>query len=381
MKRITLLVVALAICFVSEAQDTLSLTGPKGNYLYNDWSTDVGDTIQHNSCRGNQAYYRYTDAPLTVYGIAACLMPSNVYTGSNPDVRIDYPDTALEKVVAILRLYNRTPANTVYQLGVDLTVCLADPPEYYMEMDVVLERGYLDYVQHPVYPVYERYFDNPVEVSDTFYVGMDQNGPHWVSGHYDTRHACLSEFRSINDPVLLNMPNIHYRYGYWQGSPTGWTYNRIYDGYPYIYPILTPLPDTTVMGSDTLLVSGDTVVVRDTLLVGGDTIWVNGEAVVYYDTIVHYDTIIYNLSVSESGLMGRLVGVMPNPATATAKVVSSFGMTMVEAFNMAGEKVHTLRLPDTPLTATLDVRRWPSGTYLLRIHTPQGTAVKKLIVK
>ncbi|MBR6291671.1 MAG: T9SS type A sorting domain-containing protein [Bacteroidales bacterium] len=54
---------------------------------------------------------------------------------------------------------------------------------------------------------------------------------------------------------------------------------------------------------------------------------------------------------------------------------------MVEAFNMAGEKVHTLRLPDAPLTATLDVRRWPSGTYLLRIHTPQGIAVKKLVVR
>ena len=108
---------------------------------------------------------------------------------------------------------------------------------------------------------------------------------------------------------------------------------------------------------------------------------VNGDTIVYYDTIVHYDTIIYTVGLQEHGLLGRLTGVMPNPATETAKVVSSFGLTMVEAFNMAGEKVHTLRLPDAPLTATLDVRRWPSGTYLLRIHTPQGTAVKKLVVR
>ena len=54
---------------------------------------------------------------------------------------------------------------------------------------------------------------------------------------------------------------------------------------------------------------------------------------------------------------------------------------LLEAFNAAGEKVHELRLPDMPLSATLDVSRWPSGTYILRLHTPQGVASKKLIVK
>lgn len=29
-------------------------------------------------------------------------------------------------------------------------------------------------------------------------------------------------------------------------------------------------------------------------------------------------------------------------------------------------------------TFTLDVSSWPSGAYLLRIHTPQGIATKKL---
>ena len=30
-------------------------------------------------------------------------------------------------------------------------------------------------------------------------------------------------------------------------------------------------------------------------------------------------------------------------------------------------------------TFTLDVSSWPSGAYLLRIHTPQGIATKKLL--
>ena len=37
--------------------------------------------------------------------------------------------------------------------------------------------------------------------------------------------------------------------------------------------------------------------------------------------------------------------------------------------------------PHTGLTATLDVSRWPAGTYILRLHTPAGTVGKKLIVR
>ena len=103
-----------------------------------------------------------------------------------------------------------------------------------------------------------------------------------------------------------------------------------------LFPILTPLPDTT---------TNDTT-----------------------------------LSAGEPDMLRRYTAVTPNPATGRAKVVSSFGLTLVEAFNAAGEKVHELRLPDAPLTATIDVSRWPSGTYILRLHTPQGIATKKLVV-
>ena len=71
--------------------------------------------------------------------------------------------------------------------------------------------------------------------------------------------------------------------------------------------------------------------------------------------------------------------VQPNPATETAKVASSFGLTRIEAFNSAGDRVYDA--PHTGLTATLDVSRWPAGTYILRLHTPAGTVGKKLIVR
>jgi hypothetical protein len=163
--------------------------------------------------------------------------------------------------------------------------------------------------------------------------------------------------------------------------------------------------DTNIISSDTVIV-GDTLFVTDSIVVW-DTVVVNDtsincdtlyssdttvicdttvsiDTIVTLDTIVRVDTVLLNdttLVIPERGLMGRLIGVIPNPATATAKVVSSFGVTMVEVFSMAGERIHTLRLPDAPLTATVDVRRWPRGSYIVRIHTPMGTTSRKLVVQ
>ena len=71
--------------------------------------------------------------------------------------------------------------------------------------------------------------------------------------------------------------------------------------------------------------------------------------------------------------------VDPNPATTTVTIKSDMHILQVEAYNAVAQKVYGLYTD--PEIVTLDVRRWPSGTYLLRIHTPQGTAVKKLVVR
>ncbi|MBR0169630.1 MAG: T9SS type A sorting domain-containing protein, partial [Bacteroidales bacterium] len=76
---------------------------------------------------------------------------------------------------------------------------------------------------------------------------------------------------------------------------------------------------------------------------------------------------------------GRYVSVSPNPATGSAEVLSSFGLSRVEVFNAAGRKVMDLKAEG--LKATLDVSKLPSGAYLLRIHTPQGMTTKKLVVR
>ena len=362
----------LSLAFSATAQDTLLLLGSKANYHDGYRHYASGDTIKGRAIIGIVAFYHFVNDTLPIYGIAASLRPSPV--NYIPGYGYDYADTSLDKVSAILRLYRRS-SDSVFRLSEDLDVSLAEPPTFYMKLDVVLERNWMDYVVNPVYSVYERYFADPVIVTDSFFVGIDQEDAYT----YDHRHVAVNRFTGLSEPVLKQIPFISYP-GLWDGSPTGWSFFSIDDYYPYIYPILTPIPDTAILSRDTLVNSNDTIVVRDTLLIGGDTIVIDGDTLVYYDTIIHYDTITYSLIAPEAGLLQRLVGVMPNPAGTTAKVVSSFGLTMVEAFNMAGERVCTLRLPDAPLTATFDVSRWPTGTYLLRIHTPQGVAVKKLTV-
>lgn len=71
---------------------------------------------------------------------------------------------------------------------------------------------------------------------------------------------------------------------------------------------------------------------------------------------------------------------MPNPASETARVVSSFGMNRVEVYDMNGRSISDIRVPDGSLVTTLDIHSWPLGAYILHIHTPQGVAMKKLII-
>ena len=78
--------------------------------------------------------------------------------------------------------------------------------------------------------------------------------------------------------------------------------------------------------------------------------------------------------------------IRPNPASDEVTLLSSFGITAVEAYNAAGTLVFSSRdnssfkrLSDHALS--LDLSSWPRGSYLLRIHTPAGTTTKKLLVQ
>ena len=392
MKKIFFTVIALiTLTLPAVAQDTVRALGPLPRYYCPGWFYD-DDTVNWGRVGFGESqtdlasgFVVDKDDTLTVYGIAAILV---LLPDVAPQWQIDYEaqfyeDTSREANDEYLRLYYATGGASLSRHPEQLHVNMKHTPiSYYLLIEKVAAHG-ITRDSMPPFPVYERYFRQPVQVTDTFYVGVSNKSYRYTEPPYTytTWGVDIVAFGVSHDinPLAL---------GAYNDSITGWHFNNRVRYYKFMYPILTPpdtsyvwdtiatAADTTMQASDTV-VAGDTLIVCDTVVVS-DTLIVGYDTIVRYDTIVNYDTL---LALPEHGLLGSLVGVMPNPAAETAKVVSSFGLTMVEAFNMAGEKVHTLRLPDAPLTATLDVRRWPSGTYLLRIHTPQGTAVKKLVVR
>ena len=86
-----------------------------------------------------------------------------------------------------------------------------------------------------------------------------------------------------------------------------------------------------------------------------------------------------SVAVESVDMLERMVALSPNPATHTVKVISSFGLTRVEAYNTGGNLIYDSEA--TGLCAHLDISRWPAGAYVLRIHTPMGIVSRKLMVK
>ena len=373
----------LALAFSAMAQDTILGSALPGNYLFHGYYPTEQDEFNQmkmgrygGPATGGEYCIRFTTSDsVTVYGIAAGLYDALHSESSH------LLDTSHDESIEHLRLYlpGADSLRWVRQAQVHMK---HTPVSYYIAFDSAL--NYRPPYQTNYMAMYERYFE-PITVCDSFYAGLtyflerhlwtwdDVNSewvwhlrcpPIWLTtiGRED---STLNTSESDCMHFIADYPNDSTVHTWLHSSRN---YNNGF-GYTMIFPILTPpdsnyVGDTTVVHRDTTMV-GDTIIICDTIIFGNDT-------------VIRYDTI---LGIEDHSLLQRLTGVMPNPAAETAKVVSSFGMTLVEVYNMAGEKVHTLRLPDAPLTATLDVGHWPSGAYILRIHTPQGVAVKKLAVR
>ena len=84
--------------------------------------------------------------------------------------------------------------------------------------------------------------------------------------------------------------------------------------------------------------------------------------------------------IDDAQLAG-MVTLSPNPATDEVGVDSPLPMTLVEAYDEKGACIFRTETPPSTLHLQLSTQAWPSGIYLLRIHTPQGVTTKKLTVK
>lgn len=76
--------------------------------------------------------------------------------------------------------------------------------------------------------------------------------------------------------------------------------------------------------------------------------------------------------------LDALTYIIPNPANDLVQVMSSFSISRIEAYSLYGRCM--LDTKASGISAAFSVKDWPSGTYVVIIHTPAGNAAKKLVV-
>ena len=71
--------------------------------------------------------------------------------------------------------------------------------------------------------------------------------------------------------------------------------------------------------------------------------------------------------------------IVPNPASSRVNVYSSFRISRVEVYNLYGRRMADLKADGN--SAMFDVSGWPSGVYIVTVHTQAGNVAKKLVVE
>ena len=135
---------------------------------------------------------------------------------------------------------------------------------------------------------------------------------------------------------------------------------------------------TDIAYSDTLMVAYVRTVCReyDTLRWSGWSSPMNFR-LHYVDTTTHHEE---GIVVPEEGDdLSRFVQLMPNPASGSVLVMSSYGMERVEVYDARGSKVYDS--PADGTTAGFDVSSWAKGAYVVHVRTHAGTTVKRLVVQ
>lgn len=76
--------------------------------------------------------------------------------------------------------------------------------------------------------------------------------------------------------------------------------------------------------------------------------------------------------------LSRFVRLMPNPASESVVVMSSYGIKSIEVYDIRGERV--IEQDGNGTSTDFNVSKWPKGAYVVLVHTPMGTAAKRLLV-
>ena len=341
--------IALFLAFVSavtasvEAQDTIVANSPKETYFYHPWiDRDTvmlleSDFHSDPGCFNEEAYAWYTKDTIQVYGLTVSLSLKDFWSFGQ---EIPCSDTTMDSIYSMVRLYERT-GNTLRILGERCAHLRDSAIAYYLLLNKWNEL--YDIPMVPI-PVYELYFDTPITIVDSFFVGFTFSKCAYLPGGGYT-HRYSYSINGYQDRLERRTTDEPFVRAYHRGGDSTWRFtSSIYAEHYHLYAIIAP-PDSTVNPGDTIINPGDTLAIRT-------------------------NDILY-----------RYTALQPNPASDKVKVLSSFGISCIEAYDLKGRKVYEVRTPNSEFSISLDVSSWPRGTYLLRIQTPAGPTTKKLLIQ
>jgi hypothetical protein len=350
MKKILFVFAATMVLSLASAQDTIHTTMPLDNYFYNYWPQhSLGDTMVCDYYVGYGAYdymgiVLSTSNKITIYGFAIGVVvkyaygcyndyvwdsASHSYHGVDPNGYYDdngvwhlIGDSALDESYMDISIMQTTTSHQAYQSSDSVRLHMKyDTVAYYLDQ----EFSDIDFWRScPPFPVYEKYFRRPPLVTGKFYLGGVNHSAELCDLHGDPIYpeirvrGWVKLSEDVYEKVAIQS-DVNYFEEY-SNRPWHW-----------FFPILTPCPDTNYQTSTRT------------------TTW------------------------------ERYVSLQPNPASDETMVLSSFGIDEVEVFDMAGSRV--LRQEASGLSAKLDVKALPRGSYIVRIHTPMGITSRKLILQ
>lgn len=444
MKKIFLTTAAIFFCWVLTAQTPTptrdTIVGREVTYHYTPNWIDPSDTVAPSWCpdldipcvyfsmpgppnvsmflgRYEYAELHLIDDSLRIIGLAVCAVIGD-YVSENEIADYDWTHAK-----DYLSLYD--PSGGTMKLLAREEFNLVDTARWMATGECSGGSGPL------ILPVFERYFERPVTVRDSFYVSCtyrsvsDTNQAGLVNNRgiqYTMRHG-YSPCAPIYDRVAVRGAENSAIPDWWFGN----LYSSIYGSAlstVYMFAIfdttgmgLSPHCDSvqglhqgSVWGNNTMLL-WDSVPGQESwqLAVGLANqdpesyqvynLTSPGKAVYNLEYNIAYaarvrarcdgrsnyspwsDTIQFTLSERQGvgTAVERYTHLYPNPASDRIGVFSSFALTSVEVYDLGGRRMAAQQC--TGHAAMVDVSGWPEGTYLAVVRTAAGAMSQKVTIK
>lgn len=280
---------------------------------------------------------------LTLYGVALCLQP--VYRHSGPCIPM------MDRSIAFdIMLYNFTPGDSNVQLIMRQKCFLEEHQS--PNLTIVYRTSN---VQDTLvkYPMYEFYFDSPIDVTGDFYVGihsldsfvLETGKMNYMALWNGGGACCHSGYYGFVDTEknVLKMWNAECPGGAWV---SGGSYGYLPGG------TIAPQTDTVF----NYIAQGIMPITRP-------------EGYLAY------------LSATPPETEAGGVRLLPNPAKTRVTVEADCDIRKVEVMDMLGHVLKTRQYYGDAQSSTLDVSWLSPGCYVVRVKTAHETVAQKLVIE